>query len=140
MSAPLQIVRPVTRALACSMCGAAGEANCDCGAPYMPASTKASKAVAEHPEKSDRAIAAEIGVSHPTVAKARRETTGKDFPVDTRVGLDGKVRRLPTRKPVDDDGEPGVAEPEEIKRNILDTIDRHAAVLGPTKRFWQFRR
>lgn len=39
-----------------------------------------------------------IGVSHPTVAKAREQSTGNDLPVDeTRIGLDGKVRRMPTR-------------------------------------------
>jgi hypothetical protein len=46
-----------------------------------------------------RAIAEEIGVSHPTVAKARRQSTGNSLPVDDepRIGLDGKVRRMPTR-------------------------------------------
>ena len=54
--------------------------------------------VAANPEKSDRAIAKEIGVSHPTVGKARKELTGNGLPVDTRIGLDGKVRRLPQRE------------------------------------------
>lgn len=46
---------------------------------------------------SDRILAAEFGVSHPTIAAWRREiikSTGKNFPVDAplRVGADGKVR------------------------------------------------
>jgi hypothetical protein len=53
--------------------------------------------VAETPRKSDRAIAKEIGVSAPTVGKARRRATVNQFTVDGRVGLDGKVRRLPAR-------------------------------------------
>jgi hypothetical protein len=84
--------------LECSKCGAATDAACDCGEPYVPAGARAAKAVAENPQKSDRAIAAETGVSHHTVAKARR-STGKQLPVDARLGLDGKVRRLPVAKP-----------------------------------------
>jgi hypothetical protein len=55
-------------------------------------------AVAADPRKSDRAIAEQIGVSHPTVAKARKKaTTGKDFPVDKRTGRDGKARKMPSK-------------------------------------------
>jgi hypothetical protein len=84
--------------LACSACGAEANASCNCGKPYLPRE-RAAKAVAEHPEKSDRAIAEEIGVSHPTVAKARREAaTGNDLPVEkSRIGKDGKTRKLPNR-------------------------------------------
>src|SRR5262249_8388159 len=57
--------------------------------------------VAAHPEKSDRQHAKEAGVSHPTMAKARRkaEATGKALPVDKRVGADGKERKKPKPKP-----------------------------------------
>ena len=56
--------------------------------------------VAAHPEKSDRKLAKEAGVSHPTMAKARREAeaTGKALPVGKRVGADGKARKQPARK------------------------------------------
>jgi len=56
--------------------------------------------VAAHPEKSDRKLAKEAGVSHPTMAKARREAeaTGKALPVAKRVGADGKARARPTKK------------------------------------------
>jgi len=111
--AQLQIVQNVNRSMECSSCGAAGIAACDCGAPYMPAAERAAKAIADSPRKSDRAIAAEIGVSHPTVARARRETTGNNFPVDTRVGLDGKVRQMPKRKPKLDEVMPTDEEAEE---------------------------
>jgi ParB-like chromosome segregation protein Spo0J len=56
--------------------------------------------VAAQPEKSDRLLAKETGVSHPTIAKARRaaEATGKALPVDKRTGADGKARRRPATK------------------------------------------
>jgi len=54
------------------------------------------EAIKAHPEKSDRAIAKEIGASPTTVGKAREElsTTGQleDKP---RVGLDGRERKKP---------------------------------------------
>jgi hypothetical protein len=80
--------------MVCTACGAEADASCNCGKPYVPAKERAAKAVAENPQKSDRAIAAEIGVSHPTVAKARKESTGNDLPVgEPRIGLDGKARK-----------------------------------------------
>jgi hypothetical protein len=53
-----------------------------------PQLTPAAAALARSPEKSDRAIAKEIGVSDKTVAKARRSTADHSAvaPVDTRVG------------------------------------------------------
>ena len=79
--------------LECSDCGASVKAACDCHAPYVPAGTRATKAVEENPEMSDRAIAADIGVSHTTVQKARK-STGNKLPV-ARTGRDGKRRRVP---------------------------------------------
>jgi hypothetical protein len=95
--------------LACSECGAEANASCNCGKPYVPKSVRAREAVEAHPEKSDRAIAAEIGVTHPTVAAARKEVaaTGKDLPVE-RTGLDGKKRRKLVQqapKDVDEEGD-----------------------------------
>jgi hypothetical protein len=97
MSEPTEIVQRVNRALSCSACGAAGYAACDCGAPYLPAATRAAKAIAENPNKSDRAIAAEIGVSDRTVNRARNATATHDA-VETRIGLDGKARKQPAMK------------------------------------------
>jgi hypothetical protein len=96
MSPPSVIVQRVSRALSCSACGAAGEANCDCGAPYMPASVRAAKAITATPNKSDRAIAAEIGVADRTVNRAR--ATATHDAVESRVGLDGKARKQPAKR------------------------------------------
>ena len=57
----------------------------------------AAKAVAAHPEKSDRTIAKEIGVSDKTVAKARKATAEKSA-VAKRIGRDGKARKLPNKR------------------------------------------
>jgi hypothetical protein len=59
------------------------------------------KLVAAQPKKSDRELAKQARVSHPTIAKARRkaEATGKALPVDKRVGADGKARKQPAKKP-----------------------------------------
>jgi flagellar hook-length control protein FliK len=89
----LQIVQRVNRAMQCSACGATGIAACDCGEPYLPATARAAKAIAANPEMSDRAIAAEIGVSDMTVGRARK-TTATGVAVG-RVGRDGKRRQLP---------------------------------------------
>jgi hypothetical protein len=92
-----QIVQRVTRAMDCSECGVEAAAACDCGAPYIPAGVAAAKAVTAHPEKSDRAIAAEIGVSDKTVGKARR-ATAESSAVKARVGLDGIARKQPAKR------------------------------------------
>jgi transposase len=68
-----------------------------CGAPYVPASQRAAAAIAASPGKSDRAIAAEIGVSDFTVRKARKRTAS-NLAVEKRVGKDGKARKMPAAK------------------------------------------
>jgi ParB-like chromosome segregation protein Spo0J len=57
------------------------------------------KRIANNPERSDRAIAAEVGKSHPTVAAIRKEgeATGKVLPVTKRVGKDNKARKAAVR-------------------------------------------
>jgi hypothetical protein len=64
----------------CSACGAATDAACNCGAPYLAAKERAAAAVVKERteaaaegrrEKSDRAIAAEAGVSHQTIGRIR---------------------------------------------------------------------
>src|SRR5262245_55175690 len=86
--------------LQCSKCGAKAAASCDCGVPYASALWLAAEAIKASPQKSDRAIAKEIGVSNVTVSKARKDATVNQLTVDKRVGLDGKVRRMPKSKPV----------------------------------------
>jgi ParB-like nuclease domain len=56
-----------------------------------------------HPEKSDRAHAADLKVDKNVVSRARKkvEATGAGAPVEKRTGRDGKARRMPakTKKP-----------------------------------------
>jgi hypothetical protein len=123
--AQLQLVQQVNRAMECSECGAAGIAACDCGAPYMPASARAAKAIAANPEKSDRAIAAELGIGNKTVSRAR--TTVSDDTV-ARIGLDGKVRKMPQRKTKPEEVIPTEEEAEEsyqqhLYKMFLDYLD-----------------
>jgi hypothetical protein len=89
---------PSIRGLRCSACNATTSASCDCGAAYVPAGDIAVTAIVANPEKSDRAIAAEIGVNKNTVARARAKTTGPNGPIEKRTGKDGKKRRVPDPK------------------------------------------
>lgn len=83
--------------LVCSVCGAEADASCNCGATYLPAEVRALAAIKNNPDMSDRALADKAGVSHPTIANARKKATGNDLPDDgnKRIGKDGKARRLP---------------------------------------------
>jgi hypothetical protein len=77
-------------------CGAQARTGCDCGKPYISKVDQATQAVKANPERSDRAIAKDIGVDHKTVAKAR-QATGERSPIQ-RTGLDGKTRKVPEKK------------------------------------------
>jgi hypothetical protein len=92
------IVPSLDRRLACTACGASATASCDCGVAYAPAGARAAAAIAAHPEKSDRAIAAEEGIGRETVRRARKSTA--PCGAVERIGLDGKTRKLPS-KPVE---------------------------------------
>jgi hypothetical protein len=81
----------------CSACGAEANASCDCGKPYVPAKLRAAEAIAANPQKSNRAIADDIGVGEPTVRRARQES-GASHDAPEREGKDGKVYRLPVRE------------------------------------------
>jgi hypothetical protein len=95
MSKPA-VVYPISiQRMVCTGCGAEANASCNCGKPYVPKAERAREAVKANPEKSDRAIAADIGVSPMTVSRAR--ATVPDVTVDERIGLDGKTRKLPQR-------------------------------------------
>ena len=82
----------------CSACG--GDRECDCSAPAVPKTQRAIEAIKADPDRSDRAIAKDIGVSQPTVSKARKEVeaTDKQLSVEARIGLDGKTREVPEKK------------------------------------------
>jgi hypothetical protein len=81
--------------LRCTSCGAEATAGCNCGVAYKPID-RATEAVKANPGKSDRAIAAAIGVSTPTVSRARKATV-TNVKVGKRTGRDGKTRKVPTR-------------------------------------------
>jgi hypothetical protein len=74
--------------LACARCGKTSASPCACPAPHVPthrwaraaideiassALVRATAAIEAHPGKSNRAVAAEIGVSFETVRRARRK-------------------------------------------------------------------
>jgi hypothetical protein len=86
--------------LECTQCGAPADAACNCGVAYVPAGTRAAEAIAASPEKSDRAIATDIGVGSNTVRRARKRTAPHGA-VDKRLGQDGKLRKLPNQKPAE---------------------------------------
>jgi hypothetical protein len=129
MGAVLQIERAIVR-LSCTACGAEANASCDCHKPYVPASAKAAAAIAANPNKSDRAIAAEIGVA-PNTVRAARQATAQDCAVDERIGLDGKSRKLPQRAPRDFYAVPDDVEPsaKDYENSLLMRAD-HARELA----------
>lgn len=115
-------LRPQTAEFMCSSCGV--DAGCNCGAPLVSKAERAAAAIAANPGKSDRAIASEIGSSPTTVGKARSQLSSggqlNDHPAhgfldawnaeidrqeETRVGKDGKERRMPTKKVPDQNKE-----------------------------------
>jgi hypothetical protein len=101
MRAPTEQVISISR-LICVGCGSETNATCNCGMEYRPKSVLAREAVEAHPEKSDRAIAKEIGASPTTVGRAREELSiGGQLQDGPRIGLDGKARKLPEPKPED---------------------------------------
>ena len=103
--------------LRCTKCGTKSKCECGCGAPYvgehhwaMPiekvddlvkaepgkepsALDRAAAAIAAHPEKFDRAIAAEIGVSNQTVKRARQRIEDSESNVTPDV-----TPEFPTRQ------------------------------------------
>jgi hypothetical protein len=61
----------------------------------LPAIKRAEQAIAASPDKSDRAIAEEIGVGSNTVRRARQKATAPCGAVEKRTGKDGKARKMP---------------------------------------------
>jgi DNA-binding Lrp family transcriptional regulator len=119
----------------CSACGA--DRSCNCNAPAIPKGQQAIEALKANPEKSDRAIAKEIGASPTTVGKAREELSSGGQLKEPRVGLDGRARKQPAAKPKKKSkkAEPAAAAettideaveyPAIVLNNILDSI-KHA--------------
>ncbi len=111
----LSVIAMAVQQMTCTGCGAEANASCNCGKPYVPKKQRAADAIAANPQKSDRAIAADIGVSAETVHKARRESPANELAPE-REGLDGKVYRLPVREVVPDG-------PQEIKESFFSLVD-----------------
>jgi len=83
-------------ALACSECGAVGQASCGCNAPYVRVA--AALADEKNRHRSNRAIAKDIGVGEATVRRSRGAPCGAP---EKRTGRDGKsypARKMPKRK------------------------------------------
>jgi hypothetical protein len=91
---PTPVLQISIQRMVCTGCGAEANASCNCGKPYEPKSVRAREAIEASPQKSNRAIAAETGISEPTVRRARASS---DAPAKV-TGRDGK--EYPTTKVV----------------------------------------
>jgi hypothetical protein len=60
---------------------------------------RAAEAIKANPEKSNRAIADEIGADEKEVRRQRAKLGADMSAVDERIGLDGKTRKQPAKKP-----------------------------------------
>ena len=69
----------------------------------VPKRTRAADAIAANPQKSNRALAEELGVSDMTVKRARDES-GATHVAPEREGRDGKTYTVPKRELVEPDG------------------------------------
>jgi transposase-like protein len=70
----------------------------------VPKSVRAAEAIRANPSKSDRAIAAELGVHNETVSRARRQLSHDATPDEgERVGRDGKAYSIRQRVTEDPD-------------------------------------
>lgn len=74
--------------MVCTGCGVEANASCNCGVAYTPKKLRAAEAIKANPQKSNRAIAEETGISEPTVRRARAGASC-DAP-EEREGRDGK--------------------------------------------------
>jgi len=83
--------------LSCTKCGVSVEAQCSCGAPYVPVVERAKAAIKAAPKKSNRALAAEIGVSRESVRQARSQVASDLPPAEKVEGKDGKS--YPAKRP-----------------------------------------
>jgi hypothetical protein len=131
-------VRPVAaevisiQRLICTGCGAETNATCNCGMEYKPKSARAREAIEANPEKSNRAIAEEAGLSEATVRRARASS---DAP-ESVTGKDGKS--YPARRSDNDaeleEGVPltetDVKERERLKEPLPDGEDDKSFTLG----------
>jgi hypothetical protein len=108
------VIKMSIQRMVCVGCGAEANASCNCGLNYAPKAVRAAEAVKANPEKSNRAIAAEIGADEKTVRKARADQSApvtQVTPDATVTGRDGKqypAKQKPEAvdEPEDDDNAP----------------------------------
>jgi hypothetical protein len=96
---PPAYVETITR-YECPRCGN----NCSCGIPYVPKTMRAADAIKANPDKSNRAIAADLGIDEKTVRIARADYSAPEPEYVT--GRDGKnyaASKPAEPKPVDED-------------------------------------
>jgi hypothetical protein len=84
--------------LKCSECGVEIDAGCNCGALYVPAAKRVADYDKANPGRSTRQAAADLGVSQPTVVKARKSGDNQLSPA-TVTGRDGKRYSIRKRTP-----------------------------------------
>jgi hypothetical protein len=94
-------------------------------AARFKAEKRAAAAIEVNPQKSNMAIAKDIGVSEATVRRARPATSSDGA---VRIGLDGKARKLPSRpEPINEneitDGELAKEQFLFLSRSVLETAD-----------------
>ena len=121
MASAKVVPMPVRTSLVCSSCGAAGEGSCRCGAPYVAPGQRAAEAVAANPGKTDRAIAADIGVDAETVRRARKKSGSANAATEKRTGKDGK--KYPAKKKAKAANKPGPLPTDPIQEACPDCAD-----------------
>jgi hypothetical protein len=79
--------------LRCNECGV--DASCNCGAPVVPAFKRAEDAIKANPNRSNRAIAEEAGVSEWSVRDAKKNQGARDHAPDERPTIDNPPKGAP---------------------------------------------
>ena len=114
------VIKMSVQRMVCTGCGAEANASCNCGVSYMAKSARAAEAIKANPRKSDRAIAADLGIGSNTVRRAREDSGAPDGAGDERIGRDGKSYSIRQRVTEDPDISPKlVAEAEATGRRRI---------------------
>lgn len=123
--------------MVCTGCGSEANASCNCGVAYVPKADRIKKAIEASPEKSTRAIAAELGdVSHVAVQKVRaamEEAGVNQLTPDQRIGRDGKSYPAKLRVVQDDEASDDFDTPEDFWQRSLGNMAGEAISLED---FW----
>ena len=100
------VIKMSIQRMVCTGCGAEANASCNCGVSYVAKSIRAAEAIRANPGKSDRAIAAELGIGSNTVRRAREDLGAPYGAGDERVGRGGKSYSIRQRVTDDPDISP----------------------------------